>query len=151
MQKAYLMLLLLVGAIHAAAVIADETGPSIGDAHRPPVTAASIDSLRLMPWYSARWQLRRPVETTAFSNDAPAVITDIEFQDPGAFARVRKVRALSLLTLAEVGRTRLFLGVSERGLLGFHLGALPQLDDERCLELARMPYLKSDRSDDLAE
>lgn len=151
MQKANLMLLLLFGALHPAAVIADDAALSGADDDRLPVTAASIDSLQLVSGYSPRWQLSHPVEKMDFSRDALPPITDIEFQDPGAFARVSKLRELSLLTLAEVGRTRLFLGVSEKGLLGFHLGALPRLGDERCLEVARMPYLKNDQKDDGAD
>ena len=151
MQKANLMLLLLFGALHPAAVIADDAGLSGADDNRLPASAASIGSLQLVSGYSPRWQLSPPVEAMDFSNDASPLITDIEFSDPGALARVSKVRELSLLTLAEVGRTRLFLGVSEKGLLGFHLGALPQLGDERCLEVARMPYLKDKQQDDGAD
>lgn len=143
MQKTNLMLLLLIGALHPAAVVADDDGLA--------VTSTSMDSLQLESGYASRWRLSHPVEEMAFSSDASAVIADIEFQDPGALARVSKVRELSLLTLAEVGRTRLFLGVSEKGLLGFHLGALRRVDDERCLEVARMPYLKNDEEDDGAD
>lgn len=151
MQKAKLMLLLLFGALHPAAVVADDAGLPGGDNDGLPVTATSTDSLQPLSSYPSRWQLSHPVETMDLSKDASPLITDIEFSDPGALARVSKVRELSLLTLAEVGRTRLFLGVSEKGLLGFHLGALPRLGDERCLEVARMPYLKSDQDDDGAE
>ena len=146
MQKANLMMLLLIGALHPAAVIAEDAGLFDEDEHRLPVAAASTDSLPSASLYSPRWRPSHPSEM-AYSRDASPVIADIEFQDPGAFARVSKVRELSLLTLAEVGPTRLFLGVSENGLLGFHLGALPRLGDERCLEFARMPYLKNDRRD----
>lgn len=145
MQKVNWMFLCIVGALLSAAVVADDVGLSGGDDARLPATAASIDSVQLVSRYSPRWQLSHPVEETAFSRDASAFISSIEFSDPGALARASKVRELSLLTLAEVGRTRLFLGVSENGLLGFHLGALPRLGDERCLEVARMPYLKNDQ------
>ena len=148
MQKAHWMLILLFGALHTAAVVADDAAlPGEKDGGLP-VSATSIDSLQLASGYSPRWRLSHPVEPMAFSDDAASVIGDIEFQDPGTLARVSKVRELSLLTLAEVGRTRLFLGVSEKGLLGFHLGALPRLGDERCLEVARMPYLNDDQQDD---
>ena len=145
MKKANLTLLLLVGALLPAAAVAEDAGLSSEDDDRLPITATSIESLQLVSRYSSRWQLSYPVEETAFSRDAAALISDIEFSNPGALARVSKVRELSLLTLAEVGHTRLFLGVSENGLLGFHLGALPRLGDERCLEVARMPYLKNDQ------
>ena len=140
MQKANLMLLLLIGALHPAAIVAEDAGLD--------VTATSTDSALPEYRYASRWRLSHTAEEMAFSSDTSSVIADIEFQDPGTLARVSKVRELSLLTLAEVGRTRLFLGVSEKGLLGFHLGALPRLGDERCLEFARMPYLENNEKDD---
>jgi hypothetical protein len=54
---------------------------------------------------------------------------------------------LSLLTLAEIGQTRLFLGVNDEGLLGLHFNALPRDGDERYLEVIRMPYLKEHEPD----
>ncbi len=57
-------------------------------------------------------------------------------------ARVSKLRNLSLLTLAEVGQTRLFLGVNDDGLVGLHFNRFSRADDTRYLEAARMTYLK---------
>lgn len=99
----------------------------------------------------AHWQPARPVETMAFYNESAVAMSSLDFQDPGAFARVSKLRELSILTLAEVGNTRLFFGVSDTGLLGLHLGTLSVFGNERCLEVARMPYLKDARSPDSAE
>ena len=144
MRKTNLMLLLfLIGGLHPATVVAEDAGLA--------VTATSMDLAQPEYGYASRWRLSYALEEMAFSSDASSVITDIDFQDRGTFARVSKVRELSLLTLAEVGRTRLFLGVSEKGLLGFHLGALPRLGDERCLEFARMPYLKNHEKNDGAD
>jgi hypothetical protein len=69
------------------------------------------------------------------------------FQDNSALGRVSKLRNLSLLTLAESRRTRLFLGVNDDGLVGLHFVALPKYGDERYLSLIRMPYLKKDGQD----
>jgi hypothetical protein len=63
-------------------------------------------------------------------------------------ARVSKLRNLSLLTLAEIGQTRLFLGVNDEGLVGLHFNALPRDSDGRYLEVVRMPYLKENEPDD---
>ena len=149
MLKANWLLLIFIGALLPAAVVADDASLSRSDDHQPPVTTTSLETLRLAPDYSSRWRLSHPIETMAFPKETSVPIADIDFENPGAFARVSKLRELSLLTLAEVGRTRLFLGVSDRGLLGFHLGALPKLGDERCLEFARMPYLKNPARDDI--
>lgn len=151
MQNAYLMLLLLIGALHPAAAVADDAGVPRSDGNRLRVMTDLPETLQLVNEYSSRWRLSHPTEAAVVYEETSAAMADIDFQDPGALARVSKIRELSLLTLAEVGRTRLFLGVSERGLLGFHLGAMPQLGDERCLEFARMPYLADRQQDDGAE
>jgi hypothetical protein len=151
MKNAGWMVLCIFGSLLPTAVFADDASASDADAPRLPVATSTPETHPLDSLYSSRWKLSPPVETIAYSNEASAPIASFVFQDPGAFARVSKVRELSLLTLAEVGSTRVFLGVSDEGLLGIHLGVLPRLGDGRCLELVRMPYLKSFRSDDTTE
>lgn len=151
MQKANWMILCVFGSLLPIAVFAEDTSTSDADAPRLPVVASAPETLPLDSLYSSRWKLSHPVETMTYSNESSAPIESFVFQDPGAFSRVSKLRELSLLTLAEVGSTRLFLGVSDEGLLGIHLGALPRLGDERCLELVRMPYLNSIRRDGTTE
>jgi len=92
--------------------------------------------------YASRWQLSHPVEAMAYSDDWSQPIANFNFQDSSAFGRATKLRGLSLLTLAEVGHARLFLGVNEEGLVGLHFRALPRHSQKRYLELVRMPYLK---------
>lgn len=96
---------------------------------------------------SSNWSLAQPYEATLYPKDDAQPIAAIDFRDPGALARVSKVRELSLLTLAEVGKARLFFGLNKRGLFGFHLGARPGRGDERSVELARMPYLRNSLND----
>lgn len=74
----------------------------------------------------------------------PAAESDLqlEFQDSSTLGRLRNLRSLSLLTLAETKRSKLFLGMNRRGLFGLHFGYTPGSGNERSLELARMPYLK---------
>ena len=66
---------------------------------------------------------------------------ELEFRDSSTVGRASKVRSLSLLTLAEFRKSRLFLGVNNRGLIGLHFRQVRQGDD-RCLEVARMPWLR---------
>jgi hypothetical protein len=78
--------------------------------------------------------------------DWPRPIANFDFREGSALARVSKLRSLSLLTLAEIGRTRLFLGVNDEGLVGLHFKVLARAGDERYLEVVRMPYLKENNS-----
>ena len=70
-----------------------------------------------------------------------STLDELEFHDSSAMGRARKIRSLSLLTLAEFKKSRLYLGVNQRGLLGLHFNTAQQSGD-RCLEVARMPYLQ---------
>jgi hypothetical protein len=107
------------------------------------VEAVSAEQVVALPKYESRWLLLPLVEDMADAYDRPPPITNLLFQDMGAFARVSRFRYLSLLTLAQSGQTRLFLGVNEHGLMGLHYGAFPRRKDDSHLELVRMPYLKN--------
>lgn len=119
------MVLLVLGSLLSAAAYADD----------------------VISEYSSRWQLTHPMETMAYADDWSQPMRDFEFQDSGILGRASKLRGLSFLTLAEVGRTRLFLGVNNKGLVGLHLRAFPSHSNGRYLELVRMPYLKSNKPD----
>jgi hypothetical protein len=82
-----------------------------------------------------------------YSDEWPQAIADVDFQDNSALGRLGKLRNLSLLTLAETGQTRLFLGVNDDGLVGLHFVAFPRRGGERYLSLARMPHLKKKEPD----
>jgi len=94
-------------------------------------------------------------DATVYRSDARALppptltleLSDLEFQDSGILGRASRLRSLSFLTLAEVGRTRLFLGVNKEGLVGLHFRAFSRHSSSRNLELARMPYLKNSQPD----
>ena len=60
-----------------------------------------------------------PVEGISTYRLTPA----IAFEDANLLIRYRDARSLSLLTVAEFGRSRLFFGVNEDGLLGLHFRA----------------------------
>ncbi len=126
-----------------AVVLADDARTPAADTY----SSNQLTESSLADWLDAgdasAWQLPPTIEVPRYSSKATDPIADLDFRDPGAFARVRKVRELSFLTLAEVGIARLFFGVSGEGLFGLHVGARPLLGDERYMELARMPYLNS--------
>ena len=140
MVKAGRVALVFIDMLLSRAGLADDATPSTPDPLPP--KAPSIDKLLAESGYAARWQLKRTVEDVPYTEKWQRPIADIEFQDPNAFTRVTRLRTLSLLTLASSGRSRLFFGVNEEGLLGFHFRAVSRGNDERYLELGRMPYLK---------
>lgn len=149
MHKASWMALVFSVLIPAVILADDARTPVAGTYSLPPLTDSS-QAYWLDAGLASSWRLTPTLEFPHYSSEATDPIADLEFRDPGAFARVSKVRELSLMTLAEVGKTRLFFGINDAGLFGFHLGARPRFGDERCVELARMPYLNNAERDSLA-
>ena len=95
-----------------------------------------------------RWRALDNAEPTVKLASWSQRMRGVDFEDRSAYARVSKIRSLSLLTLGQFGQKRLFLGVNQEGLLGLHFNAFPHLGDDRYLELARMPYLDEPQDDD---
>jgi len=147
MLKANWMALSIIGMLLSAAGFADDAKSSNTDGEPLPAVTFSVETLLAESEHASRWQLFYPVEAMAYSDYWPRPIADFDFQDASAWARVRKLRSLSLLTLAEIRQTRLFLGVDEEGLVGLHFSTFLQYGDERYLELIRMPYLKEKEPD----
>ena len=79
--------------------------------------------------------------TVALADSTESTLDKLEFQDSSTLGQARKIRSLSLLTLAEFKKSHLYFGVNKRGLLGLHFNAATRSGD-RCLEVARMPYLQ---------
>jgi hypothetical protein len=79
--------------------------------------------------------------SVALADSNESTLDKLEFQDSSTLGQARKIRSLSLLTLAEFKKSRLYFGVNKRGLLGLHFNAATRSND-RCLEVARMPYLQ---------
>ncbi len=147
MPKASWMTLLTIGMLLSAAGFADDAKSSNTDSEPLPEVTLSVQALHAESGYTSRWQLFDSVEAIANSDDWPRAIADLDFQDDSALARVSKLRNLSLLTLAEIGQTRLFLGVNDEGLVGLHFNALSRDGDGRYLEVVRMPYLTENEPD----
>ncbi len=148
MPKASWMTLLAIGMLLSAAGFADDVQFSNTDSEPLPEVTLSVEALHAESGYTSRRNLFHSVEALAYSDDWPRTIADFDFQDDSALARVSKLRFLSLFTLAEIGQTRLFLGVNDEGMLGLHFNTLPRNGDERYLEVVRMPYLKENEPDD---
>ena len=82
------------------------------------------------------------VGTESRRAETQALLADIRFQDSSTLTRLSKLRNLSILTLGQFGRSKIFVGVNRDGLVGLHFGAYSRNASERYLELARMPYLQ---------
>ena len=127
MVKAIRITLMLIGLLPHSVALAD--------------SAYSPDRLHkssLQTIATARTSIPHPIPDTRLSF---STLDELEFQDLSTIGRARKIRSLSLLTLAEFKKSRLYIGVNERGLLGLHFNAAKQ-SDARCLEVARMHYLQ---------
>lgn len=142
------MTLVMVGTLLSAASLADDARTQSAESDPSATAALSLDALYLESAYASRWQLSHPVTTMAYSDDQAQPISNLDFQDADTFSRVKKIRALSLLTLAEGKGTRLFFGVDKEGLVGIHFRGLPRDNDDRFFEVVRMPYLEKDQPDD---
>ncbi len=145
MLRADWMVLLIVSMLLPAAALADDPTIPGAEGKQAPVPALSLESMHAQSAYAPRWQLTHPIETMTYADDWSQPMSNFDFQDSGILGRASKLRGLSFLTLAELGRARLFLGVNKEGLVGFHFRAFPSRSNGRYLELARMPYLKNNK------
>ncbi|MGB5720180.1 MAG: hypothetical protein WBM34_05740 [Woeseiaceae bacterium] len=141
MLKASSTILLLISLLLSINALADETTGLDADSRLSTVVALYLEALRSETEYTSPSRLSQPVETLAYSGSESSPIANLDFQNSATIARVSRLRELSLLTLAEVKGTRLFLGVNRKGLVGLHFRARGGVSAERCLEVARMPYL----------
>jgi len=143
MNKVRCIALLIVAALPLTAICADEAEPDDAGGDALPTTDVSFETLLAEPKYASRWHLLPLSDSTAYAENGLAPIDDLHFQDASTMARVSRMRKLSLLTLAQSGQARLFLGVNEDGVVGVHFSAFTLHGDDDYLELGRMPYLTS--------
>ncbi len=146
MNKAMWVTLLAIGMLSAAGY-ADDAKLSNTDGESLPQAMPSAEASHAKSAHTFPSQLLYPVEATAYLDDWPRPLANLEFRDDSALARVSKLRNLSLLTVAEIGRTRLFLGVNDDGLVGLHFNSFSRAGDARYLEVVRMPYLTENEPD----
>ena len=142
MNQASWMALLTIGLLWSAAGLADDVQYPKTDGELLPAVTLSVDTMLAESEYPSRWRPFHAAEATAYSDGWLRPIADFDFQDAGSLSRFSKLRGLSLVTLAEFGQTRMFLGVNKRGLVGLHFDMFPRYGGERYLEVVRMPYLK---------
>jgi len=128
------IMLLIVGFLNFPVALAEAV--SEGDAN-----TAAVDSLLASDrdYYQAALSAQHAI---SLSREPLNGAIEFKFQDMSALGRIRKLRSLSLLTLTETDRSRLFLGMNHRGLFGLHFGYATRRSGDRLLEVARMPYLK---------
>lgn len=141
MRKTSWMLLLSTGMLFAAEVIAEENDAADRDAEHTQLETRTATASETESQFSYLWQSRYPLKVIPYADDWQGPIGGLDFQDSSVHGRVSELRNLSLLTLAEIGRERLFLGINEDGLLGIHLNAFSNKNDRRYLEIVRLPYL----------
>lgn len=149
MRRTFWMVLVLLSSLQPLRADAEDAATAVTVIDASDLYANSYSTHWRVFADSSDWSLAQPYEATLYPKNDLHPIAAIDFRDPGALARVSKVRELSLLTLAEMGKARFFFGVNDRGLFGFHIGARPGSGDERCVELARMPYLGNSQYDGL--
>ncbi len=150
MLKAGWMALLPFSMLLTAASLADDTDGTKTDVEQKPQELRNTIESGTQWEFSYLWHLRYPAAATTYPDYLKDPIVELEFQDSSMYGRVRQLHNLSLLTLAEFGQKRLFLGVNADGFVGIHFNAFSRNDDRRYLELVRMPYLKeSDTGSDV--
>ncbi len=142
MFKVRQMALLMIGLLLSSAATAEEVESPAPRADKQFVMPAPIDELLAQSGYASRWQITDPVAPVYDTAEWTQQLVQINFRDSSALSRVGRLRSLSLLTLAEFGRTQVFLGVNDDGLVGLHFKAFDRRDRERHLEVLRMSYLK---------
>lgn len=141
MLRASSTILLLISLLLSINALADEETGLDFDSRLSTVVALYLEALRSETEYTSPSRLSQPVAALPYSSSDSIPIANLDFRNSATIARVSRLRELSLLTLAESKGTRLFLGVNRKGLVGLHFRARGVVSAERCLEVARMPYL----------
>lgn len=139
MHKAKWMAFLPMGVLLSAVAFADDSFS--------PVATPSLETLLTGSPYEARWQLVHSADTTAQSIARQQRYDNLDFQDNSVLGRISGLHDLSFLTLAESRRSKLFLGVNNRGLVGLHFVGLADRRGKREVALFRMPYLRNKEPD----
>ena len=147
MLKASWMALLPVSMLLTAASLADDADGTDNDAEQIPLASRPTIAPDTEWEFSYLWHLRYRGAATVYPGDWTNPITELEFQDSSMYGRVSRLHNLSLLTLAEFGQKRVFLGVNADGFVGIHFNTFSRNDDLRYFELVRMPYLKELNTD----
>lgn len=138
--------LLLVSIFLAPLVFAEDKSATVTNELVTSTSAINIWLADLALVVQTRPQYRELSSLPLGASSAP--IIDLELKEIHALKRISRLRNLSLLTLANKGQMRFFLGVNADGLVGLHITLLPRRDEGRIFELLRMPYLRQSQSFD---
>ncbi|MDH3336305.1 MAG: hypothetical protein OER22_01660 [Gammaproteobacteria bacterium] len=138
---------LMIGLLLSSAAIAEDAGPSSLEADLQPAMPVSFDALLAYSGHGTRWQITDTARPVNDAGGRTQQLVQIDFQDSSTLSRVGRLKSLSLLTVAEFGRTQVFIGVDDDGLVGLHFKAFDRRTRERHLEVLRMSYLKDDETD----
>lgn len=138
--------LLLASIFLAPTVLAEDKSTTVTDELATSASATSIWLADLALVVQPQPQYRNPSSMPLGASSTP--IIDFELKEVPALKRISRLRNLSLLTLANKGQIRFFLGVNADGLVGLHITLLSRRDEGRILELLRMPYLRQSQSFD---
>ena len=125
----------LAGVSECSVAVAEETG---NDA-----PAKSLETLLATPSYSivrynSLGQMALPDEARATASAIPS----IDFRDGSTLGRLKSIRQLSLLTISDSGRSRVYVGVNGDGIFGLHISFINGRQNDRFAEVMRMPYLR---------
>ena len=138
--------LLLISIFLAPLVLAEDKSTTVPNELVTTTSATNIWLTDLALVVQTRPQYRDLSSLPLGASSAP--IIDLELKEVPALKRIGRLRNLALLTLANKGQMRFFLGVNADGLVGLHITLLPRQDEGRIFELLRMPYLRQSQSFD---
>jgi hypothetical protein len=148
MRIANLTCLFVLGNFFVPAVLADDKARTV---ENDLAASTSVTNIWLTdPTLVVQMQPQYRTASSLLLGASTIPIIDFELDKDPALKRIGRLRNLSLLTFADKGQFRLFLGVNADGLAGLHITLLSRQDEGRILELLRMPYLTETKSvDDL--
>ena len=127
----------VIGMAAAPPCPADEDAPVADESTDTSPGVTTIDELLEQTRYLDAQSVPLAIGVAGDVPAGPAV--DIAFEDNSMLGRLRRVRSLSILTLSEQRKSRLFLGVNKEGLLGLHFTASSDVQEEETVEFARLP------------
>lgn len=119
-------------------------GPAtaVGEETDTTAATASLHALVAAPRYPVDWHdLQGYPSMPNIENDTAQSIAPISFRDGSRLGRLKSIRQLSLLTITETRKSRVYIGVNDEGVFGIHLNFLARKQDDRFAEILRMPYL----------
>jgi hypothetical protein len=128
------LVIVLAGITDVSSAIADEENDE---------SPASLEALLATPSYSIyRYDsIRQLTLPEAVHSTAPAE-PSVDFRDGSTLGRLKSIRQLSLLTITDNGKSRIYVGVSDEGVFGIHISFLNDRQNDRFAEVMRMPYLR---------